>query len=107
MRVLVVGGAGYIGSHMVKSLLQRDCQVTVLDISAVAERWYNPATYSFLYDLNCDGVISIVDIQLASAAFGSRMFLTKTSQEIARTLCEEIRASGLDMKVMLGVWIAA
>ena len=31
MRVLVVGGAGYIGSHMVKSLLQRDCQVTVLD----------------------------------------------------------------------------
>jgi hypothetical protein len=51
--------------------VNNDGQVTVLDISAVAERWYNPATYSFLYDLNCDGVISIVDIQLASAAFGS------------------------------------
>ena len=31
MRVLVVGGAGYIGSHMVKLLAQRDCAVTVLD----------------------------------------------------------------------------
>jgi UDP-glucose 4-epimerase len=31
MRVLVVGGAGYIGSHMVKLLGQRGCEVTVLD----------------------------------------------------------------------------
>lgn len=31
MRVLVVGGAGYIGSHMVKLLHQRGCEVTVLD----------------------------------------------------------------------------
>jgi len=30
-RVLVVGGAGYIGSHMVKLLCQRGCEVTVLD----------------------------------------------------------------------------
>jgi UDP-glucose 4-epimerase len=29
--VLVVGGAGYIGSHMVKRLGQRGCQVTTLD----------------------------------------------------------------------------
>ena len=31
MKVLVVGGAGYIGSHMVKMLLERDHAVTVLD----------------------------------------------------------------------------
>ena len=31
MRVLVVGGAGFIGSHMVKLLDQRGCEVTVLD----------------------------------------------------------------------------
>ncbi len=31
MHVLVVGGAGYIGSHMVKQLCQRGFQVTVLD----------------------------------------------------------------------------
>jgi UDP-glucose 4-epimerase len=31
MKVLVVGGAGYIGSHMVKMLGQRGCSVTTLD----------------------------------------------------------------------------
>jgi UDP-glucose 4-epimerase len=30
-RVLVVGGAGYIGSHMVKDLLQAGCEVVTLD----------------------------------------------------------------------------
>ena len=30
-RILVVGGAGYIGSHMVKLLGQKDCRVTTLD----------------------------------------------------------------------------
>jgi exo-beta-1,3-glucanase (GH17 family) len=32
---------------------------------------------------------------------------TYGAQDFARTLCEEIRAGALDMKVMLGVWIAA
>jgi UDP-glucose 4-epimerase len=31
MRVLVVGGAGYIGSHMVKKLADMGCRVTTLD----------------------------------------------------------------------------
>jgi len=31
LRVLVVGGAGYIGSHMVKMLGQQECRVTTLD----------------------------------------------------------------------------
>jgi UDP-glucose 4-epimerase len=31
MKVLVVGGAGYIGSHMVKLLGQQGCSVTTLD----------------------------------------------------------------------------
>jgi UDP-glucose 4-epimerase len=31
MKILVVGGAGYIGSHMAKWLVRRNCRVTVLD----------------------------------------------------------------------------
>lgn len=31
MKILVVGGAGYIGSHMVSALHQADCQAVVLD----------------------------------------------------------------------------
>ena len=31
MKILVIGGAGYIGSHMVKLLGQRRCKVTTLD----------------------------------------------------------------------------
>jgi len=31
MNILVVGGAGYIGSHMVKLLMQQACKITVLD----------------------------------------------------------------------------
>ena len=31
MHILVIGGAGYIGSHVVKALLKRNMEVTVLD----------------------------------------------------------------------------
>ena len=31
LKVLVVGGAGYIGSHMVMRLHELDCQVVILD----------------------------------------------------------------------------
>ena len=31
MHVLVTGGAGYIGSHMVHQLIDMDCKVTIID----------------------------------------------------------------------------
>ena len=31
MKLLVVGGAGYIGSHIVLDALERGCEVTVFD----------------------------------------------------------------------------
>ena len=36
--VLVVGGAGYIGSHMVKALAERDCRVWILDNLSTGHR---------------------------------------------------------------------
>lgn len=38
MNILVVGGAGYIGSHMVKRLGQSGCQVTTLDNLSAGHR---------------------------------------------------------------------
>jgi UDP-glucose 4-epimerase len=38
MKVLVVGGAGYIGSHMIKFLGQQDCNVTTLDDLSTGHR---------------------------------------------------------------------
>jgi UDP-glucose 4-epimerase len=38
MKILVVGGAGYIGSHMVKLLGQRGCSVTTLDDLSAGHR---------------------------------------------------------------------
>ena len=38
LRLLVVGGAGYIGSHMVKHLLQRGCDVVTFDNLSTGHR---------------------------------------------------------------------
>jgi len=45
--------------------------VDVLDITLVARRWNNAGSYDPAYDLNCDGVIDVVDITLVTAAFGT------------------------------------
>jgi UDP-glucose 4-epimerase len=31
MNILIIGGAGYIGSHVAKEFLERGCRVTVYD----------------------------------------------------------------------------
>ena len=38
MNVLVTGGAGYIGSHMIKYLVQKNCTVTVIDNLSTGNR---------------------------------------------------------------------
>lgn len=54
MRVLVTGGAGFIGSNIVDALIQRGDQVAVLDnLSSGFERNLNPEAIFFKRDL-CD-----------------------------------------------------
>jgi UDP-glucose 4-epimerase len=48
MKVLVTGGAGYIGSHTVQDLLKRDHQVVVLDTLENGNREAVPANLKFI-----------------------------------------------------------
>ena len=48
-RVLVTGGAGFIGSHLCRALLDRDYQVRVLDDLSVGKRENVPAECEFLH----------------------------------------------------------
>jgi UDP-glucose 4-epimerase len=44
MRALVIGGAGFIGSHLVDALVREGCDVRILDNFATGRREYvNPA----------------------------------------------------------------
>jgi len=47
MTILVTGGAGYIGSHMVHDLLERGEQVVVLDNLSTGFRWAVPPDARF------------------------------------------------------------
>jgi len=51
VRVLVTGGAGYIGSHIVKFLLEKDYEVVVLDNLCKGHSWAVPENVKF-YKLN-------------------------------------------------------
>src|SRR5215217_7675081 len=48
MAVLVTGGAGYIGSHMVLELLDAGEQVVVLDNLSTGFRWAVPQEVTFV-----------------------------------------------------------
>ncbi len=51
--------------------VDNDGDVDVADIIAVASRWNAPASYDTAYDLNCDGVIDMLDVMLVTATFGT------------------------------------
>lgn len=47
MAILVVGGAGYVGSHTVDYLLQKDCDVVVVDNLCLGHRQSVPSSVPF------------------------------------------------------------
>lgn len=68
-KVLVIGGAGYIGSHMVKMLILRGCDVTVLDDLSSG---YRDAVFTRKFVKGCCGNRSILD-PLLSQGFDAVM----------------------------------
>ena len=48
MAILVTGGAGYIGSHMVLALVERGEEVVVLDNLSTGHRWLVPPDAAFV-----------------------------------------------------------
>ena len=48
MKILVIGGAGYIGSHVVKELLTRNCDVSVYDNLSTGSRSNIPKSVDFV-----------------------------------------------------------
>ena len=52
MKVLVTGGAGFIGSHLTEALLKRGCQVLVVDNLYFGERRHVPPGELYFYWAN-------------------------------------------------------
>ncbi|WP_137391734.1 UDP-glucose 4-epimerase GalE [Rhodoligotrophos defluvii] len=67
MAILVTGGAGYIGSHMVLALLDSGEDVTVIDNLSTGFRWAVPEAARFIQgDIGDDGLLERV---LSSARY--------------------------------------
>ena len=61
MRILVTGGAGFIGSHLTRRLLQADHEVVVLDNLTTGLRENIPPQAEFVsMDICDDGLAAVV-----------------------------------------------
>ncbi len=60
MKILVTGGAGFIGSHVIEKLMQEDCQITVLDNLNTGLRENIPEDIAFIEMDICDKEVMAV-----------------------------------------------
>ena len=60
MKVLVTGGAGFIGSHVVDKLIQEKCQVVIIDnLSTGLRENINPAATFIQLDIRNDEILTL------------------------------------------------
>jgi UDP-glucose 4-epimerase len=60
MKVLVTGGAGFIGSHVVDTLVQENCQVVIIDnLSTGLEENLNPAAKFIKLDIRSNQILDL------------------------------------------------
>jgi UDP-glucose 4-epimerase len=57
MAILITGGAGYIGSHMVHALIDRQEKVVVLDNLSTGRRWLLPSGATFVEGSTGDALL--------------------------------------------------
>ena len=51
MRVLITGGAGFVGSHLCEQFLERGDEVFVLDNLSTGFRWAVPPNATLVFDV--------------------------------------------------------
>ena len=112
MRILVTGGAGYIGSHMVKLLADRGDEVTVLDDlstgHADAARWGTfvrgdiadrPATSNLLKDRRIEAVIHFAAASLVGESVADPLKYYLRNVGATTALVSAMRDAGVDRMV--------
>ena len=70
MKILLTGGAGFIGSHLARSLLDRDCRVVILDDF---NDYYSPR----IKEKNLAGIASRPCLEIARGSIGDKELLRK------------------------------
>jgi len=105
MKVLVTGGAGFIGSHSVEALLQQQCEVTVFDNFSNGKRSNLPRAAGGLRIVEGD----IRDASaLAEALAGSTHVLHLAAQvSVQRSVADPLESASINLMGFLNVLEAA